>query len=221
MNRSSGSRPTRTADALVNVVAVAAVILAGAGPVMESVRDFRQRSDLGKSIRGDWNRLVSASMPLTDTIDRRGYVIEFGDYQCPACRQAHHLTMQLAAELDIAVGYMHLPLTEIHPHAEAAATAAVCTIDHDAFPRMHEALLAAGEWIATGEFVLLASKAGVTDTVAFRQCLKGESARARIQRDRYLAARLGVIGTPTYIGRNGSFTGLPNRAEFERIVGLK
>ena len=53
-------------------------------------------------------------------------VIEFGDFECPNCRQAYPAVKQLLQHFQqrVRFAYRHFPLTEIHPHAQLAAEAA-------------------------------------------------------------------------------------------------
>jgi protein-disulfide isomerase len=86
--------------------------------------------------------------PLDEAIDHvRGrsdarLIVEYGDYECPYSRQAfraiQHLEKQLSGRLRFA--FRHFPLTEIHPHALAAAAAAEAAALQDQFWAMHELL---------------------------------------------------------------------------------
>ena len=53
-------------------------------------------------------------------------IIEYGDYECPYSRQAFHAIEQVERQLggNVRFAFRHFPLTGIHPHARAAATAA-------------------------------------------------------------------------------------------------
>ena len=52
-------------------------------------------------------------------------VVEYGDFECPSCRQAHPAVKILLAHFGDKVCYVfrHFPLREVHPHAELAAEA--------------------------------------------------------------------------------------------------
>lgn len=53
-------------------------------------------------------------------------IVEFGDFECPACRQAHPAVQFLLSHFGQRVRFVfrHFPLREVHPHAELAAEAA-------------------------------------------------------------------------------------------------
>ena len=50
-------------------------------------------------------------------------VVEYGDFECPNCRQAYPAVKQLLRHFQhrLRFAYRHFPLTEIHPHAQLAA----------------------------------------------------------------------------------------------------
>ena len=85
--------------------------------------------------------------PLDSAIDHvRGpgtgrLIVEYGDYECPYSRRAFRQiqrVMHLAHGIRFA--YRHFPLTEIHPHALAAAAAAEAAALQGRFWEMHELL---------------------------------------------------------------------------------
>jgi protein-disulfide isomerase len=86
--------------------------------------------------------------PLDDEVDhvrgpRAGRVIlEYGDYECPYSRQAFREIERVERRLGDGVrfAFRHFPLTEIHPHALAAAAAAEAAALQDRFWDMHELL---------------------------------------------------------------------------------
>src|SRR5262249_6208828 len=52
-------------------------------------------------------------------------VVEYGDFECPYCGQAEPVMRELLAEFgDVRYVWRHLPLTDVHGHAQLAAEAA-------------------------------------------------------------------------------------------------
>lgn len=86
--------------------------------------------------------------PLDEELDHvRGpsagrLILEYGDYECPYSRQAFHEIQRVEQRLSggIRFAFRHFPLTEIHPHALAAAAAAEAAGRQDRFWEMHELL---------------------------------------------------------------------------------
>ena len=69
-------------------------------------------------------------------------LLEYGDYECPYSRQAFRQIERVEKELGggIRFAFRHFPLTQIHPHALAAAAAAEAAALQDRFWDMHELL---------------------------------------------------------------------------------
>ncbi len=52
-------------------------------------------------------------------------LVEYGDFECPYCGQAEPAVRELIREYgELRFVFRHLPLTEVHPHAQLAAEAA-------------------------------------------------------------------------------------------------
>jgi protein-disulfide isomerase len=86
--------------------------------------------------------------PLDDAVDHvRGpsaapVILEYGDYECPYSRQAFREIQRIESQRDggVRFAFRHFPLTQIHPHALAAAAAAEAAALQDRFWDMHELL---------------------------------------------------------------------------------
>src|SRR2546426_2123277 len=86
--------------------------------------------------------------PLDDPVDHvRGssagrLIVEDGDYECPYSRRAFREIerVEKRSSEDVRFAFRHFPLTEIHPHALAAAYAAEAAALQDRFWDMHELL---------------------------------------------------------------------------------
>src|SRR6478736_4718243 len=69
-------------------------------------------------------------------------ILEYGDYECPYSRRAFREIERVEQRLGEGVrfAFRHFPLTEIHPHAFAAAAAAEAAALQDQFWKMHDLL---------------------------------------------------------------------------------
>jgi protein-disulfide isomerase len=91
---------------------------------------------------------VTALDPLDEDVDHvRGpvgapVIVEYGDYECPYSRQAFREIGQVERRSDggVRFAFRHFPLTDIHPHALAAAAAAEAASVQGLFWKMHELL---------------------------------------------------------------------------------
>jgi protein-disulfide isomerase len=66
-------------------------------------------------------------------------ILEYSDYECPYSRQAFREIERVERRLPDGVrfAFRHFPLTEIHPHAFAAAAAAEAASLQDGFWELH------------------------------------------------------------------------------------
>ena len=69
-------------------------------------------------------------------------VVEYGDFECPNCKQAAPAVKMLLERFvgRVRVAFRHFPLEEIHPHALAAALAAEAAAGQGKFWPMHDLL---------------------------------------------------------------------------------
>jgi protein-disulfide isomerase len=126
-------------------------------------------------------------------------LIEYGDYECPYSRQAFHAIEQVEQRLggNVRFAFRHFPLTGIHPHALAAASAAEAAARQGRFWDMHELLFHRQKALGDGDLLGYAAQLGL-DVVAFERDRSSTAVLERIQRDVDSGLASGqVLGTPT------------------------
>lgn len=148
-------------------------------------------------------------------------IVEFGDYECPFCKDAvPHLKKILDDYGDeVALVYRHLPLPG-HSHAYAAALAAECAADQDVFWSFHDLLWSNDAWIGAESrqtFLELAALAGVEDEAAFRTCIDEEAKAASVHADEEAARELLFTGTPSFLVNGQRHIGVLDSTRFARI----
>ncbi|HEY4366475.1 MAG TPA: DsbA family protein [Steroidobacteraceae bacterium] len=69
-------------------------------------------------------------------------VVEYGDFECPSCKQAAPAVKLLMERFagKVRLVFRHFPLEEVHPHALRAAEAAECAGGQGKFWEMHDML---------------------------------------------------------------------------------
>jgi len=69
-------------------------------------------------------------------------LVEYGDYECPHCAQAHYVVDQLEQMVGDSMRFVfrNFPLSTVHPHAVQAAEAAEAAGAQQEFWRMHATL---------------------------------------------------------------------------------
>lgn len=133
-------------------------------------------------------------------------VVEFSDFQCPACKAAQPLVEQLKdAYPEMRFVYRHFPLDQIHPNARLAAQATEVALQEGKFWEMHDLLFARqGDWedIASKD-ALIETFAGYAeeleiDKQAFIEKIESTEVVEAVQTDVDLADEIGVQATPTF-----------------------
>lgn len=143
--------------------------------------------------------------PLDEAVDHvRGgadgrLIVEYGDYECPYSRQAFRAIELVEARLadGVRFAFRHFPLTEIHPHALAAAAAAEAAALQDRFWQMHALLFGRQKALGDDDLRRYAAELRL-DVARFDHDRAGASVLARIRRDVQSGTASGeVLGTPT------------------------
>ena len=125
-------------------------------------------------------------------------IVEYGDFECPYCGQAEPVIRDLmAGHGDVLYVWRHLPLNDVHPHAQIAAEAAEAAADQGAFWQMHDLLLRHQDHLLMSDLIRYASDIGL-DSGRFSEHIRKRAGAARIAEDVDSADLSGVSGTPTF-----------------------
>ncbi len=130
-------------------------------------------------------------------------VVEFGDYQCPACKQAHPIMQKVLQDFDGKINFVfrNFPL-EIHKNAKPAAYAAEAAAVQNKFWEMHDKLYEhQTEWATAGNpsehFDKYAAEIGL-DIPKFKQDSATAEIKKIVQDDLADGNSLVVQSTPTF-----------------------
>jgi len=146
-------------------------------------------------------------------------IVEFSDYQCPFCRRWHDEVYQplLAAYPGkIKLVYRNLPLTSIHPDALAAAEAAMCAGEQNAYWQYHEKLFSSTS-LNKDVFMQYAQQLGL-DTRSFESCITDHKYQQNIQADSDFAINLGISSTPTFFINGLAIIGAQPLSVFKQVI---
>ncbi len=125
-------------------------------------------------------------------------VVEYGDFECPFCGQAESVVRELLADFgDVRYVWRHLPLTDVHPHAQFAAEAAEAAAAQGRFWEMHDMLMDRQDELKVKDLLRYAAELGL-DVEEFKEALKSRRGKARVAQDVDSADLSGVSGTPTF-----------------------
>jgi protein-disulfide isomerase len=143
--------------------------------------------------------------PLDERVDHvRGQagtrvILEYGDYECPYSRMAFRSIERAERELPggVRFAFRHFPLTQIHPHALAAAAAAEAAARQGRFWEMHSLLFHRQKALEDEDLLAYANEIGL-DVPRFDLDRADDEVMARIARDVASGEASNVVrGTPT------------------------
>lgn len=126
-------------------------------------------------------------------------LVEYGDYECPACGQAYPIVKELQRQFgpDLRFVFRNFPLTTSHPHAEHAAEAAEAAGSQGRFWAMHDVLFENQHALDDNDLARYANLIGLNQSQFIYELAEHVHA-ARVRRDFLGGVRSGVNGTPTF-----------------------
>jgi Na+/H+ antiporter NhaA/protein-disulfide isomerase len=126
-------------------------------------------------------------------------VVEYADFECPFCGAATNVIQDLRARFgdDLRYVFRHLPLPDVHPHAELAAEAAEAADAQGRFWEMHDLLFSHQDQLEMEDLI---GYAGVLDldVEEFTRAMTEGRHSERIREDVVSAEMSGARGTPTF-----------------------
>lgn len=169
--------------------------------------------------RADRGRIIGADSAI--------WVVMISDYQCPYCKQWHEQSMASLKRDYIDAGkvrfaYLHLPLSSIHPHAQAEAEASLCAGVQGQFWAFSEALFAAQGVVKTMSsptplFGRIAEQLKL-DAKAFDRCRANPMIAKLVANDIRQANQAGVQSTPSFLIGDFLVQGAIPYPDFRRAV---
>ena len=145
-------------------------------------------------------------------------LVEYGDFECPYCGQAEPAVRGLIREFgELRFVFRHLPLTEVHPHAQLAAEAAEAAAVQGAFWEMHDMLMDHQGALTTRDLVGYAASIGL-DSDKFAADLRKHAGAYRVAEDVDSADLATVAGTPTFFINGNRYYGAFDLAALKEAV---
>jgi Na+/H+ antiporter NhaA len=192
-------------EATLGILCAAAVASVLSGGIFKTIDRLPYKRRL-RLLVGRSQTLVDLSMDIDPDDDHyRGpfdapvTLVEYGDFECPYCGRAEPIVRELLAELGAEIRYVfrHLPLSDVHPHAQLAAEATEAAGAQDKFWEMHDLLFDHQDALTGRDLLRYAEELGL-DVERFHKDLKRHEHAPRVARDVESAELSGVSGTPTF-----------------------
>jgi protein-disulfide isomerase len=126
-------------------------------------------------------------------------LVEFGDYECPYCGQAFPIVERLRVTFSDSLLFVfrNFPLSDMHPHAEAAAEVAEAVGLQGKFWEIHEALYENQRNLNESALLRYIKEVGA-DVEQVAKDIASGAPRGRVAADIESGIRSGANGTPTF-----------------------
>lgn len=133
-------------------------------------------------------------------------LVEYGDFECPSCAQAHAAMKIVLAHFgrQLRFVYRHYPQSQVHPDAERAAEAAEAAGAQGRFWPFYDLLFENQQHLKEKHLQGYAGRLSL-DMARYQNEMKDHVYRQRVQEHVSSGQHLGLRGTPAFYV-NGVFT---------------
>ena len=170
-------------------------------------------------------RVAPLRIPVEPVGPRRGAsapsvtIVEFGDFQCPFCRQMEptlgHVVSRYAGK--VALVFRNYPLTDIHPQALHAAESAVCADHQGKYWEMHDAIYTDAKPLGVDSLREIAKLIGL-DMAAFEQCVRDAATDKAILADVRAGDEAAVHATPALFVNGRYLQGAQTEQQLAAVI---
>jgi NhaA family Na+:H+ antiporter len=153
-------------------------------------------------------------------------LVEYGDYECPHCRQVAPILIELRQRFGDRLRYVfrHFPLATMHLNAQLAAEAAEAAAAQGMFWEMHDLLFEHQGALGKEQMLRYAAELGL-DMERFEQELDGHVYADRVRQDFLSGVKSGANGTPSFYLNGVRYDGAWDLdslvAQIERPLGVQ
>jgi protein-disulfide isomerase len=131
--------------------------------------------------------------------EARVTIIEYGDFECPNCKQAEAVVKRLVERhrSDVCLAFRHFPLAEVHAYALLAAQAVEAAAAQGKFWPMHDLLFEHQDLLDQAHLETFAAQIGL-DLSRFGADMRNATYLSTVRQQMDGAAACGVRATPTF-----------------------
>lgn len=167
--------------------------------------------------QADENLLLTEDTIFIGNQDAPITLVEFSDFQCPACKSAFPIVKSLLDKYDgqVKLAYRNYPLPQ-HPQARIAARAALIANDYNKFESYHDTLFNNQNNLEREDLIKYAVRLDIPEQ-EFTEKLDSDLYEDRVQKDIDDANALGVNSTPTFF-LNDQKVNLRSFSELESLI---
>jgi protein-disulfide isomerase len=160
---------------------------------------------------------IIGQSPITGAPTKKILLVEFSDFQCPYCAEAHKTIKEFMAKHqdEVTLVYKHFPLSSIHPEALPAAKAAWAAGQQGKFWQYHDVLFTQQKQLGE-QFYLETAKNLNLDLEKFNS--DRQTAEKSITEDMILGESVGISGTPFFVLNGATFSGAVQLSDVEDVL---
>ncbi len=206
-----------TSEAKVTVGLLAVTVLVIIGGAWLAGR--RGTDDGGTAQVAQMDRLVRGDSAVLGAQDAAVTIVEFADFQCPACGALHPVmqrVMENNRDRSVRFVFRHFPLPQ-HEYAQLAAEAAQAAGTQGKAWEYYDLLFENQDSLARGDLESYAERLGL-DMAVFRAALDDGRYRGVVQQDVDDGRALGVKATPTVYINGVQYTGRYAEEELQAAI---
>ena len=194
--QSACTRSFKRVGIWIGAVIVLVGIVVGIAKFAPTVPVENQSGTLSPAVSdADWSKGVKGAKVT---------LVEYGDFQCPACASYHSVVKQLSKDFEgnAQIVFRHFPLSRIHPNADMAAYAAEAAGNQGKFWEMHDMLFEnQNTWAPKpnpqGTFLEYADKLSL-DKNKFKEDMESNEVEEKVKQQYLSGEDSGVNATPTF-----------------------
>jgi len=174
--------------------------------IVEAIQELRRRqaaatqARVGDTIAAMSNEVfASESSPVGGNPDGDVTLVEFFDYNCPYCRAVKPTVFEvLKSDGKLRFVYKEFPILGESSVFAAKAALAANRRSQDLYEELHNRLLDAKGRLTEESVLAVAADIGL-DVARLRKDMEDPAIQTEIDRNKALAQRLGITGTPAFV----------------------
>lgn len=173
---------------------------------------------------------IKPSDHVTWSPDKKNILVEYNDFQCPACKNFHDFlrSFESSNSADFAITkkttlvFRHFPLYQIHPNSMAAAYAAEAAGKQGKFFEMVNSLYSTQtDWgnlaNPTDYFLKLAADLKL-DTEKFKTDMNSQEVKIKVNDDLDSGNKAGINQTPTFFLNGARLDNITSFGDLRRLL---
>lgn len=191
---------------------IMALVVIGTVGMLYGLAKLGTRTGSSGNTSEDLKQPVVANEHIRGPVNAPVTLVEYSDFQCPACRTYEPTLKNLLVQYDqeLRIIYRHFPLTSLHKNAQKAAYASEAANLQGKFWEMHDMLFnTQDKWSDSSEpetFFLDYARSLGLDQEKFKKDMESEEVKNVVAEQARAGEQQNLTGTPTFFLNGKLFT---------------